>query len=80
MKTAIIYTNRHSKDGPTPIFRCCAFTGIVTCVGDHDRINDPDFIIDFDKETIQGHWGGRKTMTKEETAGFGADFGLWFES
>jgi hypothetical protein len=80
MKTAIICTNQHHEDGPTPIFRCRAFTGIATCVGDRNRINDPDFIIDFDKETIQGHWGGRMTMTKDEARAFGADFGLWFDS
>ena len=80
MKTAIICTNQHHEDGPTPIFRCRAFTGQATCIGDCGTVNNPDFIIDFDKETIQGHWGGRTTMTKDEARTFGADFGMWFDS
>jgi hypothetical protein len=80
MKTAIICTNQHREDGPTPIFKCSAVGGKVTFLGASENVHDPDFIVDFSKETIQGHWGGRLTMTKEEAAAFGADFGLWFSS
>ena len=80
MKTAVICTNQHHEDGPTPIFMCQANTGKATCVGDHGKVTDPDFIFDFDKETILGHWGGRTTMTKDEARAFGANFGMWFDS
>jgi hypothetical protein len=80
MKTAIICTNQNHEDGPTPIFRGRAHAGIVAVIGDCGSIHDPDFIIDFDKETIQGHWGGFIMMTKSEARAFGADFGLWFSS
>ena len=79
MKTAIICTNQHHEDGPTPIFRCRAHSGLITLC-QRGFLHNPDFVIDFDDETIQGHWGFRTTMTKAEARAFGADFGLWFDS